>query len=118
MNKDKAWPKIARWLWKRTKEVLPVLVDAGIEAGRLEDRTGSKITLRKMPENDATNTTEDENREGKPKEGGIKTEDDATANATGRSNAHLISPKKPIAIRVMATAALVATEMGALGTTP
>ncbi len=87
LNKDKAWPKTARWLWKHTKEVLPVLVDAGIEAGRLEGRTGSKITLRKMPENDATNTTEDENREGKPKEGGIKTEDDATANATGRSNA-------------------------------
>jgi hypothetical protein len=74
-------------LWRRIKEVLSLLAAAGIEAGRVEDRTGSKITLRKLPKNDATNATEGETREGKPKEGGIKAEDDATANATGRSNA-------------------------------
>ncbi len=85
--RDKAWPKSARWLWRRIKEVLPLLVAAGIEAGRMEDRTGSRITLRKVPKDDATNATQDENREGKPKERGIKTEDDATTNATGRSNA-------------------------------
>jgi hypothetical protein len=88
LSKDKAWPKSARWLWKRIKEVLPVLVAAGIEASRVEERTGSKITLRKVPKDDATNTTRDEDREGKPKDGGIKAEDDATANATaGGSNA-------------------------------
>jgi hypothetical protein len=79
--------KSARWLWRRIKEVLSLLVAAGIEAGRVEDRTGSKITLRKLPKNDATNATGDENREGK-KTDGIKAEDDATANATtGKSNA-------------------------------
>jgi hypothetical protein len=88
LNKDKAWPKSARWLWRRIKEVLPLLIAAGIEASREEDRTGSKITLRKVPKNDATNATEGENREGKPKTDGIKAEDDATANATtGQSNA-------------------------------
>ena len=69
------------------REVLPTLVAAGIEAGRAEDKTGSTITLRKVPRNDATNTTQGEHREDKPKTDGIKTESDATANATGRSNA-------------------------------
>ena len=32
--RDKDWPKSARWLWKRIKEVLPFLVAAGIEAAR------------------------------------------------------------------------------------
>jgi energy-coupling factor transporter ATP-binding protein EcfA2 len=82
LSKDKAWPKSARWLWKRIKEVLPVLAAAGFEASRAEDRTGSKITLRKVPMNDATNATREDNRGDKPKDGGIKVEDDATANAT------------------------------------
>jgi hypothetical protein len=80
--RDKAWPKSARWLWQRIKEVLPLLVAAGIEAGRVEDSTGSKITLRKQPKDDATNATQGEKRTVKPNTGGIKTEDDATANAT------------------------------------
>jgi len=86
--RDKAWPKSARWLWKRIKEVLPLLLAARIEAGRVENRTGSKITLRKLPKDDATNATQDESGEGKPKTGGIKPEDVAPANATtGESNA-------------------------------
>jgi hypothetical protein len=85
--RDKAWPKSARWLWRRIKEVLPLLVAAGIEAGRVEDRAGSKITLRKLSTDDATNATEGEHRGGEPKTDGIKAEDDATANATGRYNA-------------------------------
>src|SRR5215204_2395749 len=56
--RDKAWPKSARWLWRRIKEVLPLLVAAGIEASRGRDRSGSTITLRKMPKDVATNTTE------------------------------------------------------------
>ena len=71
------------WLWKRLKEVLPVLLAAGMEASRMEDRTGSKIILRKLPKDDATDATQDEMRQDKPKTGGIKGEDDATSNATG-----------------------------------
>jgi hypothetical protein len=92
--RDKAWPKSARWLWRRIKEVLPPLVAAGIEAGRVEVRTGSKITLRKVPKDDATNATRDENREGKAKDGGIKAEDDATTNATKGSNATANTTRK------------------------
>ena len=41
---------------------VPLLVAAGIEAGRAEDRSGArKITLRKMPKNDATNATVEAN---------------------------------------------------------
>src|SRR3712207_329469 len=35
--RDKAWPKSARWLWRRIKEVLPLLMAAGIEAARGRD---------------------------------------------------------------------------------
>src|SRR5919112_1710946 len=45
--RDKAWPKSARWLWRRIKEVLPLLVAAGIVAGRGGGRAGGKKTLRK-----------------------------------------------------------------------
>jgi hypothetical protein len=85
--RDKAWPKSARWLWRRIKDVLALLAAAGIEAGRIEDRSGSKITLRKMPKNVATNATGNENSAGKAKAGGNTHEDDATPNATGPSNA-------------------------------
>jgi len=85
--RDKAWPKSARWLWRRIKDVLALLAAAGIEAGRTEDRSGSKITLRKIPKNVATNATGDESPTGKAKAGGNTHGDDATSNATGPSNA-------------------------------
>jgi len=85
--RDKAWPKSARWLWRRIKEVLPLLVAAGIEAGRAEDRSGTKITLRKTPKDDATNATVEENPTDKAEPRGDTGEDDATSNAT--SNATL-----------------------------
>jgi hypothetical protein len=85
--RDKAWPKSARWLWRRIKEVLSLLAAAGIEAGRTEDRTGSTIALRNVPRNDATNTTEDETRTGKANARGNTAADDATSNATPPSNA-------------------------------
>ncbi|MCA1729715.1 MAG: hypothetical protein LC751_09995, partial [Actinobacteria bacterium] len=86
--RDKAWPKSARWLWRRIKEVLTLLVAAGIEANREEDKTGTRITLRKTPENNATNATEEESSIVKGNAGGIKVESVATSNATNdESNA-------------------------------
>lgn len=82
VDRDKAWPKSARWLWQRIKEVLPLLVAAGVEAHRTEDRNGSKLTLRKMSTNDATNAADDKNAIGKPETRGNTNGDDATANAT------------------------------------
>src|SRR5215216_4140070 len=39
IDRDKAWPKSAGWLWKRIKEVLPLLMAAGIEAARDRDES-------------------------------------------------------------------------------
>jgi hypothetical protein len=92
VERDKAWPKSAGWLWRRIKEVLPLLVAAGIEAHRAEDRFGSKITLRKSPEDDATNATADENRGGTPKTDGNNHKSNATdagSNATGGNTVDL-----------------------------
>jgi hypothetical protein len=82
VERDKAWPKSARWLWRRIKEVLPLLVAAGIEAERAEDRSGTKIILRKSPTNVATNATGGESGTNKAKAGGNTGADDATSNAT------------------------------------
>jgi hypothetical protein len=54
VDRDKAWPKSARWLWRRIKEVLPLLVAAGIEASRGRDESAKQITLRKIPINDGS----------------------------------------------------------------
>jgi Bifunctional DNA primase/polymerase, N-terminal len=97
ITRDKAWPKSARWLWRRIKEVLPLLVAAGIAASREEDRMGSKIILRKTPRNDATNATEDKKPVDKPKTSGIKAEDDVTSNATtDEPNATPNATEKPL----------------------
>ncbi len=62
--------------------MLPLLVAAGIGAHRTEDRSGSKITLRKNPTDDATDATTAENLTGKPDTGGNSVPSNATANAT------------------------------------
>jgi hypothetical protein len=82
VDRDKAWPRSAAWLWKRIKEVLPLLITAGIEAHRKEEKSGSQITLRKIPSDAATTATEGEDRIHKPKSGGRKAESTATVTAT------------------------------------
>lgn len=54
MARDKAWPKSSTWLWRRIKEVLPLLAAAGIEAHRDRHETGSTITLRRASEDDVS----------------------------------------------------------------
>jgi hypothetical protein len=83
VTRDKAWPKSARWLWRRIQEVVPLLVAAGIEAARSEEKRGTIIALRKGSTDYATNATVGENRSGKPKMGG----NTDAANATRASNA-------------------------------
>lgn len=58
VDKDKEWPKSARWLWRRIKEVLPLLSSVGIEASRKEASTATIITLRKTSQDDATDATD------------------------------------------------------------
>ena len=95
VERDKAWPKSARWLWRRIKEVLPLLVTTGIEAERAEDRSGTKITLRKSPTDDATNATGGESGTNKAKAGGNTSADDATSNATTLPDATANATRKP-----------------------
>jgi hypothetical protein len=85
--RDKAWPKSARWRWRRIQEVVPLLVAAGIGATRSEEKRGTVIALRKSPTDDATNATAAKNATGKPDTGGNTASSNATANATSAPNA-------------------------------
>jgi hypothetical protein len=67
VERDRAWPKSARWLWKRIKEVLPLLVAAGIDASREHTDKGTAIALRKVPRSNVSNVREDESEEDKAK---------------------------------------------------
>jgi hypothetical protein len=79
---DKAWPKSARWLWRRIKEVQPLLVAIGIEANHGQNKNASTISLLKRPTYDPANSTIGETGMDKPKISGDKAEPVATANAT------------------------------------
>jgi hypothetical protein len=90
VDRDKAWPKSARWLWRRIKEVLPLLVAAGIEAGRGRDESAKQITLRKIPTNDGSDGSGSEYRTDKGESHANTAQDDGRSNgsddAKGRSN--------------------------------
>jgi Bifunctional DNA primase/polymerase, N-terminal len=80
VERDKAWPKSARWLWRRITEVLSLLVSAGIEASRGRDDSAKQITLRKTATNDGSDGSARETR-------ADKDETHANTNAdVGRSN--------------------------------
>jgi len=87
---DKAWPKSARWLWRRIKEVLPLLVASGIAAGRGRDESAKQITLRKLPKNDGSDGSDAESRADKGKAHADTNPDDGRSNGSdgvnGRSN--------------------------------
>src|SRR5215218_5192323 len=82
VDRDKAWPKSARWLWRRIKEVAPLLVGVGIEASRERDEAGTTIALRRVPTDDATNASQNNKRVDKPDTAGDTDPDDARANAS------------------------------------
>ena len=94
--RDKAWPKSARWLWRRIKEVLPLLVAAGIEANRKDAEKSTKITLRKLPRNDSSNSSGDEDRKDKPDSPGSRHSDDSTSNSRSESNSKSNSSEEPL----------------------
>jgi hypothetical protein len=85
--RDKAWPKSARWLWRRIQEVVPLLVGVGIEASRERDEAGTTIALRKVPTNDANDASQDHKRIDKPDTAGNTDPDDARSNARHAPNA-------------------------------
>ena len=75
--------------------MVPLLVAAGIEATRSEEKRGTVIALRKIPTDDANNATELENVTGKPNTDGNTASSNATANATGASNATANATRNP-----------------------
>jgi hypothetical protein len=85
--RDKAWPKSARWLWRRIQEVVTLLVGVGIEASRERDEAGTTIALRRVPTNDASDASQDHKRIDKPYSAGNTDPDDARSNARNTSNA-------------------------------
>jgi hypothetical protein len=85
--RDKAWPKSARWLWRRIQEVVPLLVGVGIEASRERDEAGTIIALRKVPTNDASDASQHHKRIDKLYAAGNTDPDDARSNARHAPNA-------------------------------
>ena len=50
IKKDKTWPKSPAWLWRRMREVLPLLTAMGIEASNSGNgKTGTQISLSRIP---------------------------------------------------------------------
>jgi hypothetical protein len=95
VSRDKEWPKSARWLWRKMQLIVPLLVTAGIEATRSEEKRGTAIALRKGSTDDATNATGLENVTGKPDAGGNTAPSNATANATNAPNATANATRNP-----------------------
>jgi len=86
VERDKAWPKSARWLWRRIKEVLPLLVAAGIEVNRSRDESAKQITLRRFPTNDGSDGSGREFRAGKGETHANTAQDDGRSNGSGDAN--------------------------------
>jgi putative DNA primase/helicase len=95
VDRDKAWPKSARWLWRRIKEVLPLLVAAGIEASRGRDESAKQITLRKIPTNDGSDGSGSESRTDKGKTHADTAQDDGRSNGSDGANGRSNGSKKP-----------------------
>ena len=50
IKKDKTWPKSPAWLWRRMREVLPLLTAMGIEASNSGNgKPGTQIALSRIP---------------------------------------------------------------------
>jgi hypothetical protein len=85
--RDKAWPKSARWLWRRIQEVVPLLVGVGIAASRERDEAGTQVALRRVPTDDASDASQDQQRVDKPDTVGNTGSANARANARNTANA-------------------------------
>src|SRR5215216_4113437 len=95
VERNKAWPKSARWLWRRIKEVLPLLVAAGIEASRGRDEAAKQITLRRCPINDGSDGSGRESRTDKEETHANTNSDDGKSNGSGEANGRSNGSEKP-----------------------
>jgi hypothetical protein len=95
VERDKAWPKSARWLWRRIKEVLPLLVAAGIEASRGRDESAKQIALRRFPTDDGSDGSGSESRTEKGETHANSAQDDGRSNGSGDANGMTDGSEKP-----------------------
>jgi hypothetical protein len=79
IKREKAWPKSPSWLWRRMREVLPLLVAMGVDASQQHGETGSTIRIVKTPNGPEPNP--DGNPDG--------TEHDAVRNAIRKDSSYL-----------------------------
>ena len=96
VDRDKAWPKSARWLWRRIKEVLSLLVAAGIEASRDRDESAKQITLRKIPTNDGSDGSRSESRTDKGETHANTAHADGRSNGSDGANGRSNGSEKPL----------------------
>lgn len=85
-KRDKEWPKSARYLWRRIREVSSVLNDEGVETYRSRTNTNKTITLRKKRKSNGTDGTPGEKLIDKPNTSAINTISNGTSNGTEASN--------------------------------
>jgi hypothetical protein len=95
VDRDKAWPKSARWLWRRMKEVLSLLVAAGIEATRGRDESAKQITLRKILTNDGSDGSRGESRTDKGETHANTAKDDGKSNGSNGAKGMPNGSEKP-----------------------
>ncbi len=86
VDRDKAWPKSARWLWRRIKEVLSVLSAAAIEASREHSESGTIIALRETSTDNVSDVREDEFPISMRKTPDNKDDADVSSNVRNESN--------------------------------
>jgi hypothetical protein len=109
---DKAWPKSARWLWRRIKEVLPLLVAAGIEATRGRDESAKQIALRKIPTNDGSDGSGRESRTDKGETHNDSAQDDGRSVGSDNANGMPDGSEQPPSIAASANNADTANRSG------
>jgi len=112
VERDKAWPKSARWLWRRIKEVLPLLVAASIEAGRGRGESAKQITLRRFPTNDGSDGSGSESRTDKGETHANTAQDDGRSNGSGSANGRSNGSEKPPSNAASANTADTANRSG------
>jgi hypothetical protein len=112
VDRDKAWPKSARWLWRRIKEVLPLLVAAGIEASRGRDESAKQITLRKIPTDDGSDGSRSESRVDKGNPPADTNADDGILNGRDTPNGRNDGSQNPASDAASADTADTADRSG------
>jgi len=92
-KREKSWPSSASWVWRRIKEVIPVLSALGITAERSRDKNSRDIVLRNEtgddsnpPKGDSKVTADDSKAENAVTEESAKVSQEATQGGTDDSN--------------------------------